>query len=225
MDITFLGHSCFKVKGKTKTVVFDPFDPAKVGYKLPKLEADVVCVSHMHGDHNYIQGVSGVDGKEPFLISGPGEYEAGGVHVVGFNTFHDNKEGKDRGRNTIYYVEIDGLFLLHLGDLGHFPQKEVLEELNSIDVLFVPVGGIYTIDYKVATEIVSELEPYYVVPMHFRTDKLTLSRANEMNVVDKFLAEWGHDMIKREPKLKISGKSDLPEETQIVVLEQGLNSK
>ena len=220
MEISYVGHSCFKAKGKGVSLVFDPYDPEKVGFKIPKLEADIVCVSHEHDDHNYVGVVNSPDsGKEPFVIRGPGEYEMKGVNIQGFGTFHDEKEGQERGKNTIYYVEMEGMFLLHLGDLGHFPDKKVLEELETVHVLFVPVGGVYTIDYKVASEIVSELEPYFVIPMHYRNEKLKLSKAESMDSIDKFLSEWGSDVVRHEQKLKISGKNDLPEETQVVVLE------
>lgn len=221
MEITYAGHSCFKVKGKNASVVFDPYQPEKVGYKLPKLDADIVCISHFHDDHNNHQAIKGAeDNKPPFIISSPGEYDVKGVNVQGFSTFHDDKKGAERGKNTAFYVRMDDFFMLHLGDLGHFPEKEMLEEIEEVHVLFVPVGGIYTIDYKLASEIVSELEPYYVIPMHFRTDKLKVSKAEQMDFVDKFIEEFGKEVVKKESKLKISGKSDMPEETQIVVLEQ-----
>ncbi len=220
MEITYIGHSCFKVKGKNLTLIFDPYNPEKTGFKLPKLEANVVLVSHGHDDHNFISGISSIDeGQELFIINGPGEYEIKGAHVQGLSTYHDDKQGKERGKNTIYYVELDGLYLLHLGDLGHMPSDEILEQLNSVDVLFVPVGGTYTIDYKVAADVISEIEPSFVVPMHYQTDKL-VGLSKELDPLDKFISSFGSDVVRKESKLKISGKSDLPEETQVVVLEQ-----
>lgn len=219
MEIYFAGHSCFKIKGKKTTVVFDPYNPQKVGFKLPKLEADVVCLSHFHDDHNFVEGVKGVEEeKTPFIVNGPGEYDIKGVHVQGFSTFHDDKQGAERGKNTIYYVNIDDFFLLHLGDLGEMPSKDILEEIEHVDVLFVPVGGTYTINFKTAIDVISEFEPSIVIPMHFQVDKLTLSKP--LDSVDKFTSEWGKDNVRKEPKLKISSKSDLPQETQVVVLEQ-----
>ena len=219
MEVSFINHACFKIKGKNVSLVFDPYKPDKLGFKLPKLEADIVCVSHGHDDHNFVQGVRGIsEGVSPFVISGPGEYEFKGVHIQGFSTFHDDKEGAERGRNTIYYVEIDGLFILHLGDIGHMLPEAILEELNSVDVLMIPVGGSYTIDAKIAMEIVAEVEPSFVVPMHYQTEKLT-GLSQKLDGVDKFVAEWGSEMVKRESKLKISGRSEMPEETQVVILE------
>ncbi|MEK7595744.1 MAG: MBL fold metallo-hydrolase [Patescibacteria group bacterium] len=219
MEISFAGHSCFKVKGKTSSIVFDPYS-SEIGYKLPKLEADVVCVSHNHFDHNFVEGVKGSDGSVPFVINAPGEYDLKGVYVRGFKSFHDDKEGKERGLNTIYYVEVDGIFMLHLGDLGHVLPDDIVSELEVVDVLFVPIGGIYTIGTEEVDEIISQLEPSIVVPMHFRTEKLLVPKASEMNPLEKFTNEWGSDGVKKVDKLKIFQKSDLPEETQIVVIEQ-----
>lgn len=196
--------------------MFDPFDPAQFKLKLPKLEADVICTSHAHFDHNYVEGVKGaVEGKTPFVISAPGEYDVKGIAVRGFRTYHDDKEGKDRGLNTIYYVEFEDMFFLHLGDLGTMPSKEILEEIGDVDVLFIPVGGTYTIDYKMASEVVSEFEPSYVIPMHYSIAGTVL--ADKLEHVEKFISEMGE--ASKMPKLKISGKSDLPEETAVVVLD------
>lgn len=220
MEVSFIGHSCFKIKGKNATIVFDPYSPEKVGFKLPKLEADVVCVSHSHEDHNNISGVKGVEeGKTPFVVLGPGEYDVKGIHVRGIKTFHDDKEGKERGINTLYYCEIDGFFVLHLGDLGHELSKEILEEFDRVDVLLIPVGGVYTIDAEKAVDIISEIEPSYVIPMHYQTEKLT-GVSQKLDTVDKFISEWGSDTVKKETKLKITSKGDLPEETQVVILSE-----
>ena len=219
MEVTYAGHSCFKIKGKNASAVFDPFDPEKVGFKLPKLEADIVCVSHSHDDHNFVGGVKGTEvGKNPFLVKDPGEYDIKGVHIEGLSTYHDAVSGKERGKNIIYYAELDGFFFLHLGDLGHMLSEAVLEELNTVDVLFIPVGGIYTIDYKMAMDVISEVEPSFVIPMHYQTEKLNLSK--KLDGVDKFISEWGSDVVRREQKLKVTTRGELPEETQVVILEQ-----
>ncbi|MBI4091431.1 MBL fold metallo-hydrolase [candidate division WWE3 bacterium] len=218
MEISFAGHSCFKVKGKESSLVFDPYNPEMVGFKLPKLEADIVCVSHHHDDHDFVEGVKSPEGFAQVVIDSPGEYDVKGVYITGFKSFHDDKNGSERGQNTIYYVEMDGIFLLHLGDLGHMLTKDVLEEIETVHILMVPVGGIYTINYKTAVDLVSELEPYFVIPMHFQTDELKLPQ--KLDGVEKFLSEWGSDVVKKESRLKISGKSDMPEETQVVLLER-----
>lgn len=212
MEITYIGHSSFKLKGKDISLVIDPYDP-KVGYKFPKQECDVLLTTHNHFDHHYIEGVSGYR----LLIEGPGEYELSDVFINGLQVFHDDKEGADRGRSTIYLIEMDNFTLLHLGDLGHELSKETLEKLPDIDVLFIPVGGKYTINAAAAAKVISSLEPSIVIPMHYKTDDLT--GVEGLDTVDKFLEEMGAT-AKKEEKLKISNRSDIPEETTIVVLNQ-----
>lgn len=215
MEITYIGHSCFKIKGKEISLVIDPYDP-KIGYKFPKQEADIVLVTHEHYDHNYIDGVSGYK----LLINGAGEYEKSDVYINGIHSFHDDKSGSDRGKNTIYSINIDGFNLVHLGDLGHDLSKDILEDLpDNIDLLFIPVGGKYTINPSVASKVISSLEPSIVIPMHYQTDDLT--GVEGLESLDKFLNEMGAEgNVRKEDKLKISSKNDIPEETTIVVLNQ-----
>jgi L-ascorbate metabolism protein UlaG (beta-lactamase superfamily) len=212
MEITYIGHSCFKIKGKQMTLVVDPYNP-KIGYKLPKLECDLLLSTHSHADHNYIEGVSGYK----LLIDSAGEYESGGVFVYGIPSFHDKKEGADRGDNIIFLIDIDGFTILHLGDLGHELSKDMLEKIANVDVLLIPVGGKYTIDAETASEVISELEPGYVIPMHYKTPDL--KDPADLDSIDKFLHEMGvENNVKREDKLKLSSKSDIPDETQVVIL-------
>ena len=212
MEITHIGHSCFKIKGKEVTLVIDPYDP-KIGYKLPKLESDILLVTHKHFDHNNIDGVSGYS----LLIDGPGEYEKKGVFIYGIPTSHDDKQGKERGTNTIYLIDIDGFTILHLGDLGHELAQETLEKISEVDVLMVPVGGKYTLDAEMASEVISEIEPGFVLPMHYKT--VDLVDPSDIEGVDEFLKEMGIEKnVKKEDRLKIGSKSDIPEETEVVVL-------
>lgn len=212
MDITYIGHSCFKIKGKEMTVVIDPYDP-KIGYKMPKLECDLLLTSHDHHDHNNISAVSGYK----LLINSPGEYEVNGVFVYAIPSFHDDKEGSDRGQNLIFLIEVDGISILHLGDLGHDLSKETLEKISDVDVMMIPVGGKYTIDAEEAAEVISEIEPSYVLPMHYKTADLT--GIPDIEGVDEFLDEMGvENNVKKDDRLKISSKSDVPDETQIVIL-------
>lgn len=142
MDISFLGHSAFKLKGKTASVVTDPYDPS-IGLKFPKTEADIVTITHDHLDHNAADQVGG----NPFVISGPGEYEVKGIKIIGVPSFHDEKKGEVRGKNTIYNIKIDGLYICHLGDLGQTELgSEQSDAIGQVDVLLIPVGGFYTID-------------------------------------------------------------------------------
>src|SRR5579872_170923 len=174
VDIWFHGQACVRVKGKNTTIVFDPYDPNFIGLSPLKVSADIICVTHEHGDHNNASAVNGVeDGKKPFVISGPGEYEISGVNIVGVPSFHDDKEGAERGKNTIYSVTVDDVNLVHLGDLGQKKlSQEQVEALSSCDVLFIPVGSVYTISGNEAPDIVSQIEPKIIVPIHYKLDGL-----------------------------------------------------
>src|SRR5579859_3239225 len=139
MEITYLGHSSFKIKGKSTSVVTDPFDSEMLGMKFTKIDGDIVLISHHHRDHDKIENVTNV--KK--VIDGPGEYEVAGVSVIGIKTYHDDKKGAERGKNTIYVIEIEGLRFLHLGDLGHKLEDFELKEIGTIDILMIPVGGTF----------------------------------------------------------------------------------
>ncbi len=210
MDITWLGHSCFKIKGSHATVITDPFSP-ELGYKLGRTTARIVTVSHQHPGHCYSQGVGG----EPKVVQGPGEYEISGVLIIGVATFHDGERGKKRGKNTVYLMEIDDVSVCHLGDLGHVLTGEQVEEIDNVDVLLLPVGGVSTINAAKAAEVVRQLEPKVVIPMHYKTPSL---KNKELEPVDKFLKEIGAKELSPLPKLSVS-KSNLPPSTQVYLLD------
>lgn len=171
MEITYLGHSCFKLKGKQGTVITDPFS-SEIGLEMPSASADVVTFSHEHPDHNNAAAVSTTARrKHPFWVNKAGEYEIAGISVFGYQSFHDNSEGKERGANNIYKIVLDGISVVHLGDLGHTLSDSLIEKLGNVDVLLCPVGGEVTIDADTAMEIIKDIEPCYVIPMHFKTDK------------------------------------------------------
>lgn len=214
MEITHIGHSCFKIKGKDITVLIDPYNPQKTGYKFPRQECDILLCTHNHDDHHHTEGVSGYK----LLIDKPGEYEASDVFVYGIPVYHDAKQGSERGENIIYLIAIDGFSILHLGDLGHELSKESLEKIAKIDILMIPVGGIYTIDAEVAAKVISSIEPGIVLPMHYQTSDLT-GLSNKLDGVDKFLDEMGSE-TKNGDKLKLSSPGDIPEETEVIVLKQ-----
>lgn len=208
MEIRWLGHSCFIIKGKEKTVITDPYHP-DLGYSLGEPEADIVTVSHLHPGHSYVEGVA----NNPKQIRVPGECEIGGVFITGIATFHDAEGGKTRGKNTVYSVEMDGMALCHLGDLGHPLRPEMVDELGVIDILFLPVGEVSTIPVSTAVETVKELNPHIVIPMHYKTNVV----ARSLEPVDKFLKEMG--IREAEPRSKLSiSESSLPSGTQVVVL-------
>lgn len=209
MDISYLGHSSFRLKGKTTSIVTDPYSN-DTGMKYPKTEADIVTISHDHTDHNNLSGVGG----EPRVVNGAGEYEIGGVSIFGVPSYHDEKGGEERGRNTIYVIRIDGINVCHLGDLGHKLTTTELDEIGTVDVLLVPVGGVYTVDAAGASVVVSQLEPKIVIPMHYRVPGLNY----ELGSLDDFLKEIGLEPT-RDSKFTVV-LATLPETMQLVVLER-----
>jgi L-ascorbate metabolism protein UlaG (beta-lactamase superfamily) len=196
------------IRGKEKTIITDPYHP-DLGYRLGEPEADIVTISHSHPGHSYIEGVA----NDPRQIGIPGEYEIGGTFITGVASFHDNKKGEIRGRNTIYVIEMDGVTLCHLGDLGHPLESHLIEELGDIGVLFLPVGEVSTIPIDTAMEIVRQLEPPIVVPMHYKTEAFT----GNLSPVSKFLDTMRIKDLEARPKLSITSSSLLGS-TQIVVL-------
>ena len=208
MEITWLGHSCFKLKGKQSTVITDPFSPA-IGYTLGKVTADIVTVSHPHPGHSYVQGVA----DEPRILKSPGEYESGGVLSVGVHTFHDNEKGAQRGKNTVFVIDVDDVMICHLGDLGHVLTAEQVAEINGVDVLLIPVGGVSTIDAVQAAQVVRQLEPKIIIPMHYKTE----AEKKDLETAERFLKEMGVKEIVPQPKL-LANKNSLPLTMQVVVL-------
>ena len=164
MELSYLGHSAFLLKHKDVKLVCDPFE-AEVGFKLPKVEANIVTISHDPFDHNAAGLVSG----GPMIINGPGEYEVKGVTIFGVASWHDNKQGAEKGPNTIYSIHMDEINLCHLGDLGHSLSDEQIHRLGEVDVLMVPTGGVFSLDPETAWKVVEQINPYIVVPMHYKT--------------------------------------------------------
>ncbi len=215
MDITPLGLSSFKIRGKHVSVVTDPYASEMVGLKFPRhTQSEIVTVSHQHNDHNATEQIEG----NPFIISGPGEYEIKGVTIRGFSTFHDNAGGSERGKNTIYRIEIDGITIAHLGDLGHALSGGQVEELDGVDVLCIPVGGAFTVDAAAASGVVGEIEPKIVIPMHYQRPGLNQETFGALAPLSLFLKEMGKEGVSAQSKLSIS-KDKLPPEMQVVVLE------
>lgn len=211
-----MGHACFKLRTASATVVMDPYSSG-VGLSLPRVSADVVTVSHGHDDHNNFSAVSGTARRDkPFIIDAPGEYEVGGISVFGVSAFHDDKKGEDRGKNVIFSVLLDGISVVHLGDLGHKLSESQVAELNGVDVLLCPVGGVYTIGPKEVGEVVSAIDPSYLIPMHYKTDEHDAKLFSELATVDEFLSVFGSE-AKREEKLSVS-RTSVPEELEVVVL-------
>jgi L-ascorbate metabolism protein UlaG (beta-lactamase superfamily) len=212
MEITWYGHSCFRLTERNlATVVTDPFDAEAVGYEPLKLKADIVTVSHEAAGHNYLSAVKGY----AHTITGPGEFEIGGVFITGVQTDGHGKKASEQPRNTLYVFDYDGLTVAHMGHLRQAPTQAEVEALGTVNVVLIPVGGGGGLNAAKAAEVVSLLEPSIVIPMHYATkgSKITLDS------LDKFLKEMGlHGQDERQPSLKV-GKSSLPSETKVVVLE------
>ena len=215
MQIIWHGQSCFQIlaarnKGEQTLILIDPFSE-EIGLKLPKLEADILLISHRHRDHDNAKGVGG----NYFLIDGPGEYEVKKVFIQGIPAFHDANLGQEHGPNTIYTLNTEGLRLCHLGDLG---QKELtgeqLEKIGQVDILMIPVGGVYTISAREALKVMSQIEPKITIPMHYSLPKLKI----KLDSLDKFLKAAGLKSIEPLNKLTIKEKDISPEEAKIIVL-------
>lgn len=207
MEITLLGHDCFRLKGRDVTLITDPFASAEGSLRVA---GDIVTVSHDHRGHNNMEAVEG----SPRAVTGPGEYEIKGVLITGVGTFHDGDRGQRRGRNTVYLVQMDDLRLCHLGDLGHMLSTDQIDEIGTVDVLFVPTGGVHNLSAAQASEVISQLEPSIVVPMDWTTPE-----GQPNGALEKFCHEMGIKEIEMQPRLTVGAKSALPGETQVVVLE------
>jgi L-ascorbate metabolism protein UlaG (beta-lactamase superfamily) len=215
-DIQYLGHACFRLRGREGTVICDPFDRS-TGLDIGRPTAHVVTVSHNHPDHNNVAAVRPLRDKT-FVVDGPGEYEVSGVLITGIRTAHDKQKGDDLGFNTVYVIHLDEIAFCHLGDLGHELSHTQLDEIGNIDVLFVPVGGGETIGPAEATNVISQIEPRIVIPMHYAAPQLSFEQ--ELQPLDKFLHEIGKKDIEPEEKLALTAHNLPPEgeETRVVVL-------
>lgn len=209
MEITWLGHSCFRIRAKEATIVTDPCDKS-TGYSLGRPTADLVTVSIGDPAHSSVSGVAG----DPRVIDGPGEFEIAGASLVGVTTYRDKEKGASAGRNVAYVIEVEDLRICHLGSIGHVPTSDQVEEIGNVDILLVPVGGGDSLDAPPAAETVSLIEPKLVIPMHFKTD---IEKA-ALDPIDRFLKEMGAKTTETHAKIAVT-RSSLPEETQILILD------
>lgn len=220
MTITYHGHSCFKLKGRRGTVITDPYETS-IGFALPNMSGDMITVSHEHHDHDAVSKIKGTTRREkPFVVNKPGEYEVGGISIFGVPAFHDNSKGSERGINTIFTIYLDDLRICRLGDLGHEITADLQEEIGAVDVLLCPVGGVYTITSAQAVKAIRALEPSIVIPMHYKTEAHDPKLFGEMETVQQFLKEYGVE-VAPVAKLDVE-KAELPEETEVVVLQEQL---
>lgn len=206
-DIVYLGHSCFRLRGRDGILIFDPFDRS-IGLDLGRPTAHIVTVSHDHPDHANVAAVK-PQRDQVFLIDGPGEYEIGGILITGVRTYHDKSKGKERGFNTVYVVHLDDVVFCHLGDLGHELSQSQIEEIGNVDVLFIPVGGAETIGPAEASNVISQIEPRVVVPMHYALPQLSFE--HQLAPLEKFTQEMGLKDLPIEDKVTLSA-SNLPAE-------------
>src|SRR5512144_158898 len=200
MEITWYGHSCFRLAERSMaTVVTDPFDSAVAGYEALKLKADIVTVSHAAPGHGYVSAVKG----KSHVLTGPGEYEIGGVFITGVQTNGHSKRYSDEPRNTLYVFDYNGVTVAHLGDLRRVPTQTEIEALGTVRVALVPVGGGGGLNAAKAAEVVSLLEPGFVIPMHYGTS----GGAIKLAPLNKFLKEMGLDACEEQPSLKVTKSS------------------
>jgi L-ascorbate metabolism protein UlaG (beta-lactamase superfamily) len=211
MEITWYGHSCFRlIERGLAAIVTDPYDSETVGYEPLRLKADIVTSSHNAPGHNQLSAVKGYS----HAITGPGEFEIGGVFITGLQTDGGSKKAAEAPRNTLYVFDYDGLTVAHLGDLRAVPSQTEIETLGTINVALVPIGGGSSLNAAKAAEVVSLLEPNIVIPMHFQTPAVKVP----LEKLDKFLKEMGLHETEHVQSLKVS-RSSMPDETQVVILD------
>jgi len=209
MDMTWLGHACFRMRGREGVVLTDPPDP-KSGHAIPRTEAGLVTMSHEHLAHASLRSVAG----EPVVLRGPGEYEVHEILVTGIGSFHDDEKGAERGRNTIFVIRLDELVICHLGDLGHVIPGADLERIGDVDIALVPITGPeVNLSAGRAAEVIHQLEPKVVVPMSFDPDDKKKESPHM-----RLLHELGVKEAVPVPKLSVT-RSTLPENLQVVEID------
>jgi len=210
MKIRWLGHASFLLQAEDgKRIITDPFDTS-VGYPVKENEADIVTVSHDHFDHNYISAIKG----NPQVIRSAGEHNIAGVIIKGLSAFHDASKGSQRGKNIIFSIAIDGMNVVHLGDLGHTLDEAELKEIGKVDILLIPVGGFFTINFADADEVVRQIKPRIAIPMHYKTSAISFP----IDGVERFLDKKKNVRYTRCAEVDII-KEKLPESTEIWVME------
>lgn len=212
MKIEYLGHSCFKLTNSAGiSVVCDPYSD-EIGYKMPKVEADAVTVSHRHFDHDCVRNVS----NNPAVFDKEGVFDIHGVKIDSIKSFHDDAQGKKRGENLIFRFKMDDITVCHLGDLGENCSSRLIEKISAVNVLLIPVGGNYTIDAKTAREYVEKIKPQIVIPMHYSTADSKI----DIDKIDRFLKFFNSDCISEINKSSLELSPDVLADncTKIIVL-------
>lgn len=212
MEITWFGHSCFKLNERgVATVITDPYDDQATGHAPLNMTGEIVTISHNKPGHNHVVAIKG----DPFVITGPGEYEIGGVFVTGIQTNGLNDTFDPADRNTMYIFDVDGIKVAHLGGTNRLPNQSEVEELGNVHVMLVPIGGSSTLNAVQAAEMVNLIEPNIVIPMHFMTESSLI----KLDPLNKFLKEMGVSNIEPLNSFKVTNPRNLPEETQVVILD------
>ncbi|NPV40979.1 MAG: MBL fold metallo-hydrolase [Anaerolineae bacterium] len=212
MEITWYGHSCFRITERGQTaVVCDPYDSQTVGYQPLKLKADIVTISHESPSHSFVKAVK----SDPYIINGPGEYEIGGVFITGLRTDQHKKRENGQPVNTLYLIDFGGMNIVHLGDMLQVPSQAEVESLGPVHIALVPVGDAGSLNAAKASEVISLFEPNIVIPMHYQTPATNL----KLDPIGKFLKEMGLSTVETLPSLKVASVAALPEETQVSVLD------
>ncbi len=210
MEITWYGLSCFRLTERgLATVVTDPYDSRVAGYSTLKLRADIVTISHDAPGHNCVSSVKGTS----HVLNTPGEFEIGNVFITGVQT-NGHKRSEEEPRNTLYVFDYEGVTVAHLGDLRRVPSQTEVEALGTVHVALVPVGGGGGLNAAKAAEVISLLEPGYVIPMHYGTPSSLIKLAP----LSKFLKEMGLGDLEPQPSLKVT-RSSVPEDTKVILLE------
>jgi len=211
MEIKYLGHSSFLIKNKEGKLITDPFDPKFVGLKFSKQEADIITISHSHKDHSFTGFVDG----NPLILTWPGQFEKKGIRIWGFKTFHDKKQGAERGENVLYKIETEGVAILHCGDLGMIPTDELIDEIGDVQVLMVPVGGKFTLDASEALEMVKKVDPAIVIPMHFGRPEMAIEG---LAPVEEFTKKMGIETVEPLDKLVLKKEDFVVDQAVRVVV-------
>jgi L-ascorbate metabolism protein UlaG (beta-lactamase superfamily) len=206
LQIRWHGHACFEITND-KTLVTDPHDGKSIGIPAPSVQGDIILVSHDHYDHNSVKNVEKPDSK---VVLDGRKRTIEDIEISGVDSFHDEERGAKRGNNIMYKFAVDGLKFCHLGDLGHDLDEETVEKIGEVDVLFIPIGGTFTVDDKQAWEVIKKIKPKIVVPMHYKIGGLSLPIAG----IDAFLEQNPYKLLHVGNEIEID-KEDLPSEPEV----------
>ena len=206
LQIRWHGHACFEITNKT-TLVTDPHDGKSIGIPAPSVTGDIILVSHDHYDHNSVKSVEKENSR---VVTDERSRNISDIEIRGVESFHDEEQGAKRGRNIMYKFTIDGVRFCHLGDLGHDLDDETVQKIGEVDILFVPIGGTFTVDDKQAWNVINKIKPKIIVPMHYKIGGLSLPIAG----LDPFLAQAKHKVLHVGNEIDIE-KEDLPTESEI----------